>query len=381
MFPRAIQFPERQSFFLFGARATGKSTLVHQRFEERKTLFVDLLLPSNEELYGRDPDSLYREVLALPERVETVVVDEIQKLPGLLDVIHKCIFETSKRFVLTGSSARKLKHGSANLLAGRAVERTLHPLTHQELGSSFQLDSVLRWGSLPETGRLNDEERADYLRAYYRGYLKEEVWGEHLIRRLEPFRKFLEVAAQHNGQILNFTSIARDVGVDPKTVREYYQILEDTLVGFILEPYARSLRKRVHKAPKFFFFDLGLTRALQNLLTQPIQAGTSSYGEAFEHFVLLELLRQEAYHPRDYRFFYLATERNEVDLVIERPGRPTALVEIKSATRVRPDQLRSLVAMQDAVPECELYCLSQDPRAQRAGDVSVLPWAEGLQIL
>lgn len=379
MFPRSIDLPTQQSFFLFGARATGKSTLVHQRFPPESTWFLDLLLPSVEELYSREPDRLYHEVMALPARVDTVVVDEIQKLPRLLDVIHKCIFETRKRFVLTGSSARKLKHGSANLLAGRAFERTLHPLTREELGAAFELDSVLRWGSLPEVVQLGEVDRADYLRAYSRGYLKEEVWGEHLIRRLDPFRRFLEVAAQHNGLILNFSSIARDVGADPKTVREYYQILEDTLVGFILEPYENSLRKRVHKAPKFYFFDLGVTRALQNLLTQPIPSGTSAYGELFEHFVILEFLRREAYRPRDYRFYYLATERNEVDLVIERPGQPTALVEVKSSIRVRKEQMRSLLSLEDAIPGCQLYCVSQDAGRRQIGPITALHWEEALQ--
>ncbi len=379
MFRREIEFPKRRSFFLFGARATGKSTLVHQRLERASTWFIDLLLAELEERYSRDPDLLYREVKRLPPEVDTIVLDEIQKVPRLLDVIHKLIFETDKRFVLTGSSARKLKGGSANLLAGRAFERKLYPLTVRELGDQFDLSTVLTWGSLPDIFSLNESERRDYLKAYARIYLKEEVWSEHLIRKLDPFRKFLEVAAQHNGQPINFSSIGRDAGVDGKTVKQYFQILEDTLLGFVLEPYLRSQRKRVQKAPKFFFFDLGVTRALANLLSVKPSPGTSYYGHLFEHFLVLEFLRREAYAPRDYRFFYLATERTEVDLVVERPGQALAVIEIKSTREVRPEKLRSLRSLSGAFPNAQYYCLSQDPKSQDFGGIQALPWERALE--
>jgi predicted AAA+ superfamily ATPase len=381
MFRRELTFPEKRSFFLFGARGTGKSTLVGHRFPPESTWFVDLLLASREEAYARDPDLFYREVKQLPDSIDTVVIDEVQKQPKLLDLVHKLIFETERRFVMTGSSARKLRHGAANLLAGRAFERRLYPLTCRELGERFDLEEILAWGSLPEQFALSLEERGEYLRAYARSYLKEEVWGEHLIRKLEPFRKFLEVAAQHNGQPVNFESIGRDVGVDGKTVREYYQILEDTLLGHVLEPYLRSERKRVQKAPKFYLFDVGVARALANLLTVRPAPQTSYYGDLFEQFVILEFQRREAYQTKDYRFYYLATERVQVDLIIERPGRPLAAVEIKSTDDVRPDKLRGLNSLRSALPEAELYCLSRDPRPQRVGEVEALPWQEGLESL
>ena len=379
MFHREIEFPERRSYFLFGARGTGKSTLVKARYPESTTLYVDLLLAANEDAYARDPDLLYRQVKQLPDTVDTVIVDEIQKLPKLLDIVHKLIFETNRRFVMTGSSARKLRHGSANLLAGRAFERVLHPLTVRELGGDLQLESILAWGSLPEIFTLSEREKPEYLRAYARTYLKEEVWGEHLVRKLDPFRKFLEVAAQQNGLIVNFARIAREVGADPKSVREYFQILEDTLVGFVLEPYLRSERQRVQKAPKFYFFDLGVGRALANRLTIPPVPATSYFGDLFEQFFVLEMIRKESYRMRDYRFFYLATERNEVDLVVERPGKKPAAIEIKSTTEVRPEKLSGLQAMRSAFVEAEFFCVSQDPRAQRIGDIQALPWDQALE--
>ena len=381
MFPRLIEFPSTRSFFLFGARGTGKSTLVRSRFEASRSLYLDLLLPSVEESLSHDPERLYRQVKQLPPTIKTIIIDEVQKLPKLLDVVHKLIFEGSHQFVLTGSSARKLLRGSSNLLAGRAFERRLHPLTHQELGGDFNLSTVLAWGSLPDIFTLDDLERAEYLRAYARVYLKEEVWGEHLVRKLDPFRKFLEVAAQHNGTIINYSGIAKDVGADPKTVREYFQILEDTLLGFILEPYLGSLRQRVHKAPKFYFFDIGVCRALSSLLTVEPAPSTSYFGSLFEHFFILELIRREAYAPRDYRFHYLATENAELDLVIERPGKPLACIEIKSGDRVRPEKLRGLKAMRQALPDAEFYCVSRDPVAQRIDSIQLLHWQEAFNVL
>ena len=181
MFPRHLKFPATRSFFLFGARGTGKSTLVGERFQSTTTKYIDLLSASQEERYARDPDLLYREAQKLSPQVNTIVIDEVQKLPRLLDVVHKLIFETSLRFVLTGSSARKLRQGAANMLAGRAFIRSLHPLTRAELGDRFELDTVLRWGSLPEIFSLASEERADYLKAYSSVYLLVRVFDS-------PFR-------------------------------------------------------------------------------------------------------------------------------------------------------------------------------------------------
>lgn len=372
--------PTRRSFFLFGARGTGKSTLIRQRFPAETTRFVDLLSAKEEDSYSRDPDLLYREALQWPDSVSTLVVDEIQKVPRLLDCIHRLIFEKPElQVVMTGSSARKLRRGSANLLAGRAFERSLHPLTEAELDQHFDLDQVLTWGSLPEVFSLDALDKREYLESYSRTYLKEEVWGEHLIRQLEPFRRFLEVASQQAGQPVNFSSIGRDVGVDGKTVREYFQILEDTLVGFILEPYLASTRKRVHKAPKFYFFDLGVSRALAHQLhALPIES-TSYFGDLFEQFVVLEFLRKEAYIRAGYRAFYLADENCQVDLILERPGKPVAMVEIKSAREIRPAHLRHLNSLASGVCEPELYCLYRGEKAQRIGPVQVLPWRQGLR--
>lgn len=382
MFPRLINLPKSQSFFIFGPRGTGKSTLIQMSYDPKEILNIDLLLYKTENQYARDPDLLYRQVKALPSHIKTVVLDEVQKLPKLLDIVHKLIEETDKQFVLTGSSARKLKQGGANLLAGRAFERSIHPLTVHELGESFDLSFTMRWGSLPGIFKfIHDEDRMDFLLAYANTYLKEEVVGEQFIRNLEPFRKFLEVAAQHNGKIINYSNIASDVGADPKTVRSYFSILEDTLVGFLLEPYLKSTRKRVHRSPKFYFFDLGVCRALGNLLTVPPNPSTAYYGDLFEHFVVLEFIRKEAYNKKGYRFYYLADERQEVDLMIERPGKQLVIIEIKSSQQIQKRHLSSLLAMKKTFPQAELFCLSQDPVIQDFDGLKAVPWGEGLGMI
>ena len=258
VFRRLLQIPRRHSFFLFGARGTGKTTWIREAFGPDAALYLDLLDPETEDLYRRTPGRLEQQVRALPGSVEWILIDEVQRAPRLLDVAHRLIESTGKRFVLTGSSARKLRRGASNLLAGRAFVYSLYPLTVPELQDSFVLDDALRWGTLPGLFSLDaDEDRRAYLRAYALTYLKEEIVAEQIVRRLDPFRQFLEVAAQSNGAIVNYANIARDVGADPKTVITYFSILEDTLVGFLLPAFHRSIRKQQRVNPKFYFFDTG----------------------------------------------------------------------------------------------------------------------------
>lgn len=309
------------------------------------------------------------------------MIDEVQKIPKLLDVVHKSIEEFKSLFALTGSSARKLKRGKANLLAGRAFVHHLFPLTHTELEKQFDLDFVLSWGSLPLILQLNDDvERARFLRSYTQTYLKEEIQVEQVVRKLEPFRHFLEVAAQQNSEILNYSNIARDVGVDTVTAQSYFQILTDTLMGYLLPAYHRSLRKRQAQNPKFYFFDLGVKRALEGTLTQSLVKSTYSYGKCFEHFLIVEIIRLNDYAEKDYRFSYLRTKDGaEIDLIIERPGMPMCLVEIKSADKVDERDIRTLKAFKKELgKKAEAYCLSRDPLARTIDDIHLLHWQEGL---
>jgi predicted AAA+ superfamily ATPase len=383
MLHRSLSPSKSSSYFLFGPRGTGKTTLVRAIFRPDEAIFIDLLDPAEEDLFARNPGEFEARLRATPTSTAWVVIDEVQKVPRLLDVVHRLIESSEHRFVLTGSSGRKLRRGASNLLAGRAFVYRLHPFTHRELGDAFELEHALRWGTLPRVHELGDSKDKDqYLRAYALTYLKEEIVAEQLVRKLDPFRQFLEVAAQSNGKIVNFSKIAEDVGADTKTIQSYFSILEDTLVGILLPAYAGSIRKRQRSNPKFYFFDPGVKRALDRTLGVPIQEGTYAFGSAFEHFVILEAMRLSDYRANDWAFSYLRTKDDaECDLVIERPGLPTAIVEIKSTRRVRE---RDTAALQRFVPDfgaCEAFCLTQDPHAKKIGDVECFPWQLGLEKL
>jgi len=379
MFTRLVKLSKTHSFFLFGARSTGKSTLLEQKLPRDSTLWIDLLDPELEDRLSRRPSALKDIIQASPHR--WVVIDEIQKIPELLDVIHSLSKDKSRNFALTGSSARKLKRGGANLLAGRAFHYVCHPLTHLELGERLSLPEVLQFGSLPEIFSLDEAEKADFLRAYVETYFNEEIVAEQIVRKLKPFKNFLQVAAQMNGKILNKNRIAADVGVDHITVHNYFEVLEDTLLGFLLEPFSESVRKRQRTAAKFYFFDTGVTRALRRTLEVPLRAGTYEYGEAFEHFVILEIKRLLDYRHPDWRLSYLRTKDDaEIDLIIERPGLPRVAIEIKSTTRIQEldAKTRAFSNLVKDLKNTEGFVLSQDPIEQKIENIRCLPWERGL---
>ena len=383
MFQRLLQASRTNSFFLFGARGTGKTTWVRDVFEPENSMYVDLLDPEVEDSYRRSPKRLEREVRVLPRSVEWILIDEVQRAPRLLDVVHRLIESTDKRFALTGSSARKLRRGASNLLAGRAFVYNLYPLTVPELGDAFDLDDALRWGTLPRIYSLDEpEDKTAYLRAYALIYLREEIVAEQIVRRLDPFRQFLEVAAQSNGKIVNHANIARDVGTDPKTVASYFSILEDTLVGFLLPPFHRSIRKQQRTNPKFYYFDPGVRRSLDRTLGVPLHPGTYEYGRAFEHFVITQILHLSRYRHPDWRLSYLQTRSGaEIDLVIERPDMRAALIEIKSAERVDERAVRNLARFTGDFAEALAMCISRDPARMQIGDVLCVHWQDALREL
>lgn len=268
------------------------------------------------------PNAFYDMVKVLPSHYRYILVDEIQKIPALLNVIHRLMKDKDRFYIMTGSSAKKLKQEGVNLLAGRAFVFHLYPLTYLEIGNRLDLNQVLSWGTLPEIFSCSsDDEKKQFLLAYAHTYLKEEIAREQFVRILTPFRRFLEVAAQCNGHILNYAAIGRDTHLDEKTVKTYFSLLEDTLLGYMLEPYHGSIKKRVHQKPKFYFFDTGVVRVLVQHLSVPLFPSTSAFGHAFEHFFINECIRLASYFQKEYRFFYLRTVNDqEIDLIIERPA-------------------------------------------------------------
>ncbi len=382
MVRRVLDFPKEHSFFLFGARGTGKSTLLKSTSFLNSALYIDLLNLEEEEKYTLHKNLLLEQAQTL-KKGQWIVIDEVQKIPKLLDLVHKIIEEKKIYFALSGSSARKLKRGGANLLAGRAFVFSLFPLTYLECKKDFKLSSALQWGTLPYI-RLaeNEEYKERYLRSYAHTYLKEEIQVEQLVRNLTPFRLFLRIAAQTNGEIINYSNIAKDTGVDHKTVESYYEILQDTHLGFFLYPYARSVRKVQIQSPKFYLFDLGVKRSLENRLKIPIQPGTSEYGKDFESFFINECIRLNAYFELDYQFSYLCTKDGaEIDLIIERPDKSIALVEIKSTDRVDARHLKWLESFKKDFPKAEFFCVSCVTQPQRIGKIQILPWQESFHAL
>jgi predicted AAA+ superfamily ATPase len=381
MFNRLIDPLETSSFFVFGARGTGKSTLLKERYLGKRSFYINLLDPELEYRYSLDPNLLLREVAALKQKPKWVVIDEIQKVPKLLELVHWMIEDQKQKFILTGSSARKLKRGAANLLAGRANVYNLFPLTFAELGDVESLDEHLRWGSLPHIFTLKTErEKKSYLNAYIQTYFAEEIRSEQIIRKLDPFRAFLPILGQVSGKIVNHANIGKEVGVSTATIQSYFQIVEDTLLGFYLPAFHVLIRKSQLSSPKFYIFDTGVKKALEQSLDQKVLPRTSVYGELFESFIINEIQRLNSYFERDFRFSYFATKNGvEVDLVLSKASQHS-LVEIKSSQRIDMNEVKRLSALGEEVPNLKkCFYLSQDPIPQTIKQVECMHWKQFLK--
>lgn len=388
MYNRIIKLPQNHSFFLFGMRGSGKSTLLKQRFSRDTTLWIDLLLAEEELKYRARPDTLKDEIVALikqGKRPDRVIIDEVQKIPVLLDVVHHLIEEEKIKFALTGSSARKFKRGGANLLAGRAFVFDLFPLSFQELGTDFDLNHFLSWGGLPALHTAEyelPEDKIRFLKSYIYTYIKEEILVEQLVRNIDPFHAFLAVSAQMNGEILNFSKIAKDASTNDKSIERYYSILEDTLLGFHLMPYHKSVRKQQIGSSKFYYFDTGLVRALKGYMQQDVVASTYEFGKAFEHFVIGEIYKLNKYLEKDYKLSFIKTKDGvEIDLIIEVSARKKYCIEIKSGEVKNLDDFNAQYKLAQDICPGELIVLSQNKKALANDRISVFPWQEGLQMM
>jgi predicted AAA+ superfamily ATPase len=368
-YARIPQLPDllrRKSFFLFGPRATGKSWLARHQLGDRAVL-VDLLRGDVFLRLSANPSELEGLVDAgLRRGRRWVVIDEIQRLPELLNEVHRLIEERALRFLLTGSSARKLRRGGTNLLAGRAWTAELHPLTSREI-QDFDLERYLRFGGLPAVQLAREPE--EELAAYVHTYLTEEIKAEGLVRKLPPFSRFLAGAALSNGRTLSFAGLAGDAGVPASTIRQYYGVLEDTLLGFFLQPWRRSRTRKAVATAKFYFFDVGVTHALCG--TRSLDRNSDLYGRAFEHWVAVELRAFLSYRRlRQPLGFWRSTHGHEVDFVV---GERLA-VGAKASRRVGAGDLRGLRALQDEGVFRELVLVSQDPVESMRDGIRCLHW-------
>lgn len=359
-----IELPRNRSAFLWGPRKSGKTTLLKQQFPD--ALWIDLLDYDMFLTLSKKP-TLLRQIIGA-QSSKTVVIDEVQKIPHLMDEIHWLMENRQIRFVLSGSSARKLKRGNVNLLGGRAWRFELFPFVSQELGV-VDLDKTLCSGFLP-SHYLSPDSSMD-LKAYVNDYLKEEIQVEALTRNLPAFSKFLQTAALTNGMLLNYSNAARESGVSVGTIREYYQILEDTLIGRLLPPWKKSGKRRMIETSKFFFFDTGMVSALLNYKT--LTPGTNEYGRAFEHFILQECWAYRHYSKKDFSVsFWRTANGSEVDLVL---GDAEVAIEIKSSEHAANTRLKGLHLFNEEFTCNKNIIVSRDKIPKQLNQTTtILPW-------
>jgi len=363
---------QSETCFLWGPRQTGKSTLLKTLFHRSRR--YDLLLASEYRRLVQKPGILREEILADKSAGERqhfpVIIDEIQKIPELLDEVHWLIENSGVRFILCGSSARKVKRGQANLLGGRAIRYELHPLVYHEI-PDFDLIKALNAGLVPRHYLSSRPRRL--LESYVGDYLKEEIVAEALTRNIPGFNRFLEVAALSNGELVNYRNIASETGVSAPTAKEYFRILEDTLIGKMVPAFRKRAKRRLIGAPKFYFFDIGIVSHLAR--RGKIESGSELFGKAFEQFIFMELKAHASYSEINYPIAYWRTASGfEVDFILEDEDNLVA-VEVKSTDLIRNRHLKGIRAFKQEYPAKHFIVVSMEPRPRQTEDgINLIPW-------
>lgn len=375
-----LDLPPGQAAFLWGARKTGKSTYLKAHFPD--AVYYDLLKSDLQAALIKNPHEFREEILALPaeKRLYPVIVDEVQKVPSLLDEIHWLIEHASISFILCGSNARKLKRGAANLLGGRAWRFNFYPLVYPEI-PDFDLLRALNSGLIPSHYLSPYYERS--LRAYVHDYLYEEIRAEALTRNLPAFARFLDAVAFSHGELINYSNIARDCAISAKTVQEYYHILEDTLIGYFIPPFVKKQKRDIiTHTPKFYLFDVGLVNQL--IQRKCAQLKGAETGKNFEHFIILEIIAYRGLSEKEFQICFWRTKTKlEVDVIL---GQGEVAIEIKLSADIKKTDLAGLVAFQEEHGPREALVVCQVPRARRIEvgpqhHITLLPWQEFLQRL
>ena len=365
MFSRKInlQDAENESIFLWGARQTGKSTLLQLLFPN--TRYIDLLKSDEFERYNRRA-SLLREELSLLQENELIIIDEIQKIPELLDEVQWLMTNKNHRFILSGSSARKLRRSGVNLLGGRAIRKHLYPFVSAEI-PDFDLIKACNNGMMPRHYLVDDAGKR--IHAYVGDYLQQEIKAEALTRNLKTFSRFMEIAALSNGEVVNYNNIASECGVSAPTVKEYFSILEETLIGYTIPAFTKNVKRRVIQSPKFYYFDVGIVNFL--LRRRSLLPGSAEFGHAFEHLIMQELIAYIGYSESQHSLSYWRTTSGyEVDAVI---GNANVAIEIKSTEEVHSHHTRGLKAFSEEFPNSRLIIVSMDKYPRRMNEIDVIP--------
>jgi len=377
---------QKQSVLVLGPRGTGKTWYLNQLLDEfNRKLKIDLLSDEEYLRYASRPDDLYREIgFKLKTEPDLVVfIDEIQRLPVLLNEVQRLMSDFPGRcqFVLTGSSARKLRKSQANLLAGRALYTQFFPLNGSEIPFADELPRALQFGTLPAAWLAPSSEIASsYLRTYTQVYLKEEIIHEAVSRNIQVFSRFLDLAAAANGQPVNYLGIARQTGTSDKTIRSHYQILEDTLLAACIPAWSASIRTRLQRSPKYYFFDTGLLNALTGELRSELREGTYRFGRLFESLVVNEIIRYNVLHGLGWSISHYRTQSgSEIDLILQRThSSPPVAVEIKSSARPVIAELRALRDLGAEISGARLVVICRCRSPWEEGGIEFLPFPEGL---
>ena len=370
---RIIAIPEleQDSVFLWGARQTGKSTLLKSIYPEAH--YYDLLLPDVYSRLQRRPELLIQELEHL-DHSEFVIIDEVQMLPNLLNAVHWLIVNRDIRFLLCGSSARKLKRLGANMLGGRAVRRQLFPLVSREI-PDFDVVKAVNNGMLPRHYLIKDPWNR--LEGYIGNYLQQEIEAEALSRNLSTFSRFLEVAALTDGEMVNYNSIATDCGASANTIKAYFDILQETMIGYMIPAFRNVQKRRLIKAPKFYFFDIGIVNYLCN--RRKLEPGSTDFGHGFEHLIVQELMAYLSYtHSRKSLSYWRTTSGYEVDIIY---GDAEVAIEVKSSTEVQSRHLKGLKAFSEEHPAARTIIVSLDTAYRKMGQVEVWPVTQFLNAL
>lgn len=363
---------KQKSFFLLGPRATGKTSLIQHQLPPG-FVRIDLLRSNIFLRLNSNPWELEEIISSQQPQQNLIVIDEIQKLPILLNEVHRLIEENKWTFLLTGSSARKLRKENVNLLGGRAWEAQLFPFIMQEI-PSFDLNRYLTYGGLP-TVYLSENPREELI-AYVDIYLKEEIQAEALVRKLQSFSKFLRFAALTNGKVLNFSSLSNDIGIPASTIREYYQILEDTLLGFLVPAWTKTVKRKAMSTAKFYFFDIGVTHQLAEI--NVVEPNSDLYGQSFEHFIAMELRAYISYERKHLSLSYWASvQGHEVDFIID----DDIAIEIKTTKTIIQKHIKGLKALQQE-NICKRYLVISFDEINRVVEgVEILYWKDFLSQL
>lgn len=373
MYNRLLKIEDKldDAMFLFGARQVGKSTLLEQRFPN--AIYFDLLQPELRQRFQKQP-ALLGEILEKYPAKTLVIVDEIQKAPELLDEIHSLMVKRGLYFILSGSSARKIKRSGANTLGGRAIPETLYPLVSAEI-PDFDLSKALQNGMIPRHYMTQDATKR--IKAYVELYLKEEIREEAMLRGIASFSRFMEVAAISDGEIINYENIASDCGVSANTIKSYFQILYDTLIGYEVPAFQKTVKRKLFHAPKFYYFDVGIANYLTG--RHRIQPGSPEYGHAFEHFVIQELIAYIGYSGSPDKLSYWRTYSGmEVDAVL---GNAKVAIEIKSATEIKPRHKTGLIRFLEEHPQTRPIIVSLDKLSRKSDNIEVLYVMDFLKML